>query len=1500
MSKYPSFVRIPLREEQMDGTRVKMTSLEKAARKQPRSGRSSSSSSLLVHLDGAVGRIWPIKPKPDTRTGELTRFTTGSSRSSSKSSSTLTNRRSNLCPTPFNAVAISENADWIAAVDATGRIYLLNVMSNSWSCIGSKSCAGSAAAFSPAINTTNKKSMCGDLLIGFEDGTILVYSIYNSRKGSGTFGHELLATFRGHRCKVTSLTFDPSGNILFSCSVDNVMLWDLKTRRKLRELGGGPSGAIHAASFPQGDRIATVVKDGSLWLWDAETLALIDRIGNSDIDHHHHHNNNNNKNASGDESTDTHSLKIFKEVANLSTSICISQDGVYVLICSPASREIKVVNTHKSKIVLIVSLPSPATGAYKALFIRDSYNVLVLCNDGTTRILDIAQHNKFVSIFAQTGNRYFGESFAVDSRATYMLTTTSDGMMRLYDFRIMTSRMKAIESLQATQHGIDSSMIMKELNGQNKEDMSESKSTHKKKAMPSAHTKKKNVTSDHTNSEMGNSPRDIRLSKIKLDALLKTHGEFPAKYRCMIWRFLLEVPLNKAAFSIVSPAKSSSMSTTTPTRDHIEFWQDLPQLYPLQNTKLATNLQTLLVSLSRWCELFSQVSFMPQFVFPFVRLFDNDTIACFETVATIILNECFSWFEMFPYHPVKVLSRLEKVLVDEDYPLYAKLHELFYSVTAPSLSAEDQQQQKSIKKSMNYGPQLMLWTLMKTLMTDVLRKEDWLKVMDMIIHQISYGNSGCIGYIALSFLMSQKDTLMHCRSEDELLSLLHRQHAVSIHEIMRRAQKLMKKYNTVSSSPSSSSSSSAKSMRVLGQQQRADDDTFCAYTSFSGFFSTSAVTEAARLRGVILEEEEELQQRRTAMNDDLVSSSTCKNINASAAVADLHKNFITEKMQLEQLGRAKKAQEKEILGSLAEERRKLAEIEKETRARNVKDLESNLAETMERERHAWAHHAEECINELKEAKRESVQEIMRRKEESDKMKTENESLVAMLKAEEEMSRDARLRRLDDEVKTSIKTMQMKQGLANVEAELDKKKFDAIRLAHIRDANIRSSLEQERAARSKLEQEIVENALTNTINSSKADIERKASMIQIETEEALKHQRDNQIKREEVLEMNQINLLKNQLFNLERMHKSVTDDAIKQVHEQHEQARKDGIALQDKMTKMERDARFKMYNLEMVKASDAMEKQSEEQLRKAYQLLQAGNEAKLKDELMMKDMLIREKMIKEQLNHEKHLIDVAYRVSHKETEKFNELRREIMERRIEAETEDMKKSSQKMKELSVEKQKMLIRMEEESRVRAQMREIEAMRKDAIQYEKLRVARSEAMHHAEESLIFAQPMLRSERGGGSGTDSDNLSSANTSLKESENSSDYELTSVSDGNTDKTEETDEPEGVNSSDSTVKEKLMQSPTGGKVVDVLKHYLEVEDEGLPGQEGGGQGVEESRQAILDVEEDEIRESEGRDAFYEATTSPAIHAEARELIRKHIAQRGRNPSMITHAGSDSD
>uniref|UniRef100_A0A1B6D5C7 Rab-GAP TBC domain-containing protein n=1 Tax=Clastoptera arizonana TaxID=38151 RepID=A0A1B6D5C7_9HEMI len=187
--------------------------------------------------------------------------------------------------------------------------------------------------------------------------------------------------------------------------------------------------------------------------------------------------------------------------------------------------------------------------------------------------------------------------------------------------------------------------------------------SHKKDAISTTKYDDKIKTINKTQQDLNSIQSEMNkiLNIEKLLPLLKQFGEYPEKYRRLIWKNLLQLPGNQVAYE-----------TLERKGIHSEY-NSLEEKYPLKNKTLLRNLLRILSCLSHWTPFFSQVKYMPVFVLPFLKVFKYDRLVCFEIIASIIVNWCQLWFEYFPLPPVKLLSIVEDVLFEHDSELSSHL-----------------------------------------------------------------------------------------------------------------------------------------------------------------------------------------------------------------------------------------------------------------------------------------------------------------------------------------------------------------------------------------------------------------------------------------------------------------------------------------------------------------------------------------------------------------------------------------------------------------------------------------------------------------------------------------------------------------------------------------------------------------------------------------------------------------------------------------------------------
>ncbi|KAF3840112.1 hypothetical protein F7725_018829 [Dissostichus mawsoni] len=222
------------------------------------------------------------------------------------------------------------------------------------------------------------------------------------------------------------------------------------------------------------------------------------------------------------------------------------------------------------------------------------------------------------------------------------------------------------------------------------------------------------------------------LNKKRLVALLKGFGEYPAKYRMFVWRSLLCLPENHAAYSSLTDKGLHSAYLT------------LQDKYPIKSHKLQRGLQRVLSALAHWAAIFGEVEYLPLVAFPFVKLFQNNPMLCFEVVATVIVNWGQHWFEYFPNPPLNILSMAENVLAHHDKELLQHLVDC--GITS----------------------QLYVWPLLETLFSEVLTREEWLRLFDNIFsNHPSFLLLACVAYITCC-----REPLLLCSQKEDFEELL--------------------------------------------------------------------------------------------------------------------------------------------------------------------------------------------------------------------------------------------------------------------------------------------------------------------------------------------------------------------------------------------------------------------------------------------------------------------------------------------------------------------------------------------------------------------------------------------------------------------------------------------------------------------------------------------------------------------------------------------------------
>ena len=108
------------------------------------------------------------------------------------------------------------------------------------------------------------------------------------------------------------------------------------------------------------------------------------------------------------------------------------------------------------------------------------------------------------------------------------------------------------------------------------------------------------------------------MDTVKLRNLLDAYGEYPSKYRLLVWRKMLRLPNNEEAYEALA-AKGIHPAVA-----------DLTERFPIADRSLLLRLQRVASALAHWSPIFAEAAVVPGMLFPFVKAFGANEVHAFE------------------------------------------------------------------------------------------------------------------------------------------------------------------------------------------------------------------------------------------------------------------------------------------------------------------------------------------------------------------------------------------------------------------------------------------------------------------------------------------------------------------------------------------------------------------------------------------------------------------------------------------------------------------------------------------------------------------------------------------------------------------------------------------------------------------------------------------------------------------------------------------------------
>ncbi|NXI92057.1 TBC31 protein, partial [Psophia crepitans] len=606
----------------------------------------------------------------------------------------------------FLNVAFDSSGDRLLAGDQQGNIYVFDLNGNRFSLVQRTMQTCTALAFNLRRKT--------EFLVALAD-----YSI----KCFDTETKELVSWMRGHDSSVSSISVHGSGRYAITTSTDTAQLWDLDTFQRKRKLNVRQSVGIQKVFFlPLSNTILSCFKDNSVFAWEFDTLHCKYQLPTP---------------VEG-------SVLVYKVFA-------VTRDG-RIFVAGGKSNHLHLWCLESKQLIRIIQMPAKVRAVRHLEFLPDNFDggsnqVLgVLSQDNIMRFI----HIETCKLLFDIGSYEEGISTAAASpNGWYIAAVMENGSLNVYSVPALTQEankpppptFKVVEDWSKRTSEANK-LTMRVTSGRSERPWKSKGSKIQTRLL------KLPVSTSLENKE---NELPGGLNKKRLQTLLKGFGEYPAKYRMFVWRSLLQLPENHLAFSSLIDKGTHSA------------FVNIQNEYPIKSRKLLRVLQRTLSALAHWSAIFAETPYIPLLAFPFVKLFQNNQLICFEVVATVVVNFCQHWFEYFPNPPVNVLSMMENVLAHHDKELLQ--HLIKHNVTS----------------------QVYAWPLLETLFSEILTREEWLKVFDNIFsNHPSYFLMIVVAYITCS-----RAPLLHCNQKGDFEYFFHHRNNLDINVVIKEAYHLM-------------------------------------------------------------------------------------------------------------------------------------------------------------------------------------------------------------------------------------------------------------------------------------------------------------------------------------------------------------------------------------------------------------------------------------------------------------------------------------------------------------------------------------------------------------------------------------------------------------------------------------------------------------------------------------------------------------------------------------
>ncbi|KAL4480315.1 hypothetical protein ABPG74_020831 [Tetrahymena malaccensis] len=581
----------------------------------------------------------------------------------------------------------------------------------------------------------------GNLLVAQQNGHISQYLASNGK---------LTSVIKHHNSKLLALEYNPVTKQILTIASDQCTLWDALSFTKIKTLFAKASYFASGSLTPNGQSLITSFQDGNVYVWNLNNFEV------------------------------TAKSEVEENMKN--QKMCVSSDSSRFVIGGSSAYLYYCDVSHSPLCISSFALPSGSTSVKKIKFTHGNY--LGIITDNQVFYAIDSSTNQIALEFRLPKNKGITD-FDINPNNLEILIVSGSGEIFKYDLQKLFI-MEMNQQQRLLERGIESSLVYNVLKPGNqnhslkfeshldyishgKENViinGESKLVNDPDDLMKANTQRetniiqlctfpKHTLEKMFKSALINVDSLPNMSVHKLRQFLQKHKIYPDKHRALIYKQLLDLPLNVDNFA------------TLVQKGLYPSFKDLYRKYPISDSKLYQKMQTILSCLAHFCDLFGESDQFIQIAFPFVKLFGQEELLAFEIVLCFAHQILQNYFVDFPHPPLDLLQNIDEIIKYNDPILHQHL------------------------KQHNFKFVDYIWPFLSGFFTSALDKESWLQLIDYLI---TYNDTPeLFMFITAAFIIYFKHPLMKLKSKDELEIFISRQNPVSVIHIIESGFSLLKR-----------------------------------------------------------------------------------------------------------------------------------------------------------------------------------------------------------------------------------------------------------------------------------------------------------------------------------------------------------------------------------------------------------------------------------------------------------------------------------------------------------------------------------------------------------------------------------------------------------------------------------------------------------------------------------------------------------------------------------